>query len=299
MISASPQAAIRQQRPWKASLLALYGGAILSAGSLADPATGIEPTADRGRCNTLGLAVCPQPFDAVLPPSDKLLSWNRQSRIIGFRNTYRLYPGDVFHARGGKVYPLPPAPYKMPPVHYVMDGKSFSLADYVQRQNVTGLLILKDGRVAHEYYGSGNTDKTLWTSRSVAKSVVSILIGIAVKEGLIGSVVDPITRYLPELKGSAWEEVTVRDLLQHTSGVSWNEKYADPNSDFARLTACEAGPDAYQCVFHLISALKRVPGVKPGDVWSYNTGGAWLAGRVLEQAHCASPTKKRWSGVRS
>jgi CubicO group peptidase (beta-lactamase class C family) len=107
---------------------------------------------------------------------------------------------------------------------------------------------------------------------------------MAIKEGLIGAVGDPITRYLPELKGSAWEDVTLRDLLQHTSGVIWNENYADPTSDFAHLTLCEAGPSAYQCVWQLISTLKRQPGVSPGEVWSYNTGGAWLVGRVLERA---------------
>ena len=107
---------------------------------------------------------------------------------------------------------------------------------------------------------------------------------MAVKEGLIHSVADPITRYLPELKGTAWEGVTLRDLLQHTSGVAWNENYADPTSDFARLTRCEASRAAYQCVLQLVRTLKRKPGVMPGDLWSYNTGGAWLVGRVLEQA---------------
>jgi CubicO group peptidase (beta-lactamase class C family) len=118
----------------------------------------------------------------------------------------------------------------------------------------------------------------------VAKSVVSILIGMAIKEGAIGSVADPITRYLPELKGSAWEGVNLRDLLQHTSGVAWRENYADPASDFAHLTRCEAGSFAYQCVLQLVSSLNREPGVRSGELWSYNTGGAWLVGRVLEQA---------------
>ena len=213
-----------------------------------------------------------------------MLSWDRQARVIGFRNTYRLYEGDVFHAQGGSVYPLPPAPYKMPTIHYEMDGERLGLGDYLRRQNVTGLLILKDGLILHEYYGSGNTDKTLWASRSVAKSIVSILVGMAIKEGLIGSVSEPIIRYLPELKGSAWDGVALHDLLQHTSGVAWNENYADPTSDFARMTKCEAQTDAYQCIMHLISGLQRMPGTRPGDVWSYNTGGAWLLGRALEKA---------------
>jgi CubicO group peptidase (beta-lactamase class C family) len=179
---------------------------------------------------------------------------------------------------------LPAAPYPLPAVHYRLEGHTYDLADYLRRQDVTGLLILKEGQVVYEYYGSGNTDQSLWTSRSVAKSIVSILVGMAIKEGFIGSVADPITRYLPELKGSAWDGVTLRDLLQHTSGVVWNENYADPHSDFARLTRCEAGPGAYQCVRHLIESLKRVPGAASGQVWSYNTGGAWLVGRVLEKA---------------
>jgi hypothetical protein len=147
----------------------------------------------------------PVPFDPVLPAAEDMLNWNQDSRVIGFRNGYRLYPGDVFHTLGGTPYPLPPARRPMPPVRYEMDRHSYSLDEYLHRQSVTGLLVLKQDQIVYEYYGRGNGDETLWTSRSVAKSVVSILIGMAIKEGLIGSVNDPITRYLPELKGSAWE----------------------------------------------------------------------------------------------
>jgi len=256
---------------------------------LAGPASGRDlPDAavrsDLAQCESIGLSACPQPFDEILPPAEDMLSWDQRSRVIGFRNTYRLYQGDVFRTLGGKVFPLPAALYKMPTVRYHMDGQPYRLADYLRRQNVTGLLILKDAQVVYEYYGSGNSAATLWTSRSVAKSVVSILVGMAVKEGLIGSVADPISRYLPELKASAWDGVTLRDLLQHTSGVAWNENYADPTSDFAHLTVCEASPAPYPCVWQLVSTLQRKPGVRPGDVWSYNTGGAWLVGRVLEKA---------------
>jgi CubicO group peptidase (beta-lactamase class C family) len=241
-------------------------------------------TSQLAQCMTLGLSSCPQPFDAVLPDPADMLSWDQHTRVVGFRNTYRQYPGDVIHTQGGNAYPLPEASKAMPPLLYKMDGNTYRLKDYLQRQSVTGLLILKNGQRVYEYYGRGNTDKTLWTSRSVAKSVVSVLVGMAIKEGLIGAVGDPITRYLPELKGSAWENVTLRDLLQHTSGVIWNENYADPTSEFAHLTLCEAGPSAYQCVWQLTSTLKRQPGTSPGEVWSYNTGGAWLVGRILERA---------------
>lgn len=263
--------------------LPLFGAAGI-AGSAGDAGAVAGFRADLAQCQAIGLALCPQPFDAVLPAAEDMLIWDQPARVVGFRNTYRLYRGDVFHTLGGQAYPLPPASYPPPYFRYVMDGHRFSLGDYLRRQSVTGLLILKSGHVVYEYYGSGNTDSTLWTSRSVAKSVVSILVGMAIKEGMIGSVADPITRYLPELKGSAWEGVTLRNLLQHTSGVAWNEHYADAASDFARLTRCEALPTAYQCVLDLVTSLKREPGVAPGEVWSYNTAGAWLVGRVLERA---------------
>jgi CubicO group peptidase (beta-lactamase class C family) len=235
-------------------------------------------------CQAVGLTSCPEPMDEKLPLPAEMLTWDQATRIVGFRNTFRLYRGDAFHTLGVSPYPLPPAPHRLSELHYRLDGQTFGMDDYLHHQDVTGLLVLKDGRVAYEYYGGGNTQTTLWTSRSVGKSVVSVLVGIAIKEGYIHSVQDRITRYLPELKGTAWDGVTLQNLLQHTSGIAWNEDYADPHSDFAQLTRCESQADAYSCVLRLVSTLKRKPGVKPGEVWSYNTGGAWLVGLLLERA---------------
>lgn len=235
-------------------------------------------------CMKLGLERCPEPLDAQLPLAADMLTWDPKTRIVGFRNTWRLYEGDVFHARGLAPHPLPAANHALPPIKYRLDGHDYTLADYLDRESVTGMLVLKDGRIAYEYYGAGNTPTTLWTSRSVAKSVVSVLVGVAIREGSIGAVTDPVVRYLPELKGTAWEGTTLRNLLQHTSGVAWNEDYADAQSDFAKLTRCEAGPSPLGCVMALAKSLPRRPGVQPGDAWSYNTMGAWLVGRLLEKA---------------
>jgi len=270
--------AVARAARWAASCLLILSGA-----STVAPAATDEAADANAQCLALGLSACPLPFDAELPPPKDMLTWTPAQRVVGFRNTYRLYRGDVFHARGAPLA-LPSVPYRLPPVSYRMDGKPLNLDAYLRRQAVSGMLILKNGRVAYEFYGAGNGEATLWTSRSVAKSVVSILIGMAIKEGLIASVDDPILRYLPELRGTGWDGVTLRNLLQHTSGIAWNENYADSDSDFARLTRCEAGPDPYPCVWTLVRSLARKPGVQPGEVWSYNTGGAWLVGRVLEQA---------------
>ncbi|MBA1204157.1 serine hydrolase [Pseudomonas capeferrum] len=252
--------------------------------TLAATAGAVQAADTKGDCGVPNLQPCPQPFDKVLPAAKNMLTWDQGARVIGFRNTYRLYAGDVFATRGAKPYPLPEADRKLSDVQYSLAGKHQGLADYLKNQSVTGLLVLKDGKIAYEYYGKDNTAQTLWTSRSVAKSVVSVLVGVAVKEGKIKSVDDKITAYIPELKGTAWSDVTLHQLMQHTSGVAWDENYALPDSDFSYMTQCEAKPDPYDCVLNLVRSVKRKPGIMPGEVWSYNTGGAWLVGRVLENA---------------
>jgi CubicO group peptidase (beta-lactamase class C family) len=244
-------------------------------------------TTDAGvsQCAALGLSKCPIPFDPVVPAASDMLSWGQSDRVVGFRNTYRQYKADVFHADPAHLSPLAISAVRLPPIHYEMAGRTWGLEDYLRHQSVTGLLVLQEGRIVYEHYGGGNTDSTLWTSRSVAKSIVSVLVGMAIKEGRIRSVDDAITQYLPELKQTSWDGVSLRNLMQHTSGVEWNENYADPESDFARLTRCEArADDAYECVLKLVRSVARKPNARPGEVWSYNTGGAWLVGRVLESA---------------
>ena len=235
-------------------------------------------------CRTLELNDCPAPLDSQLPAAGQFLSWQGEDRVIGMRNIWRLYPGDVFRTGHQKASPLSRADHPLMNVSYRFAGQAHDLAAYLAHQRVAGLLLLKNGRIAFEYYGLGNTERTLWASRSVAKSVVSTLVGMAIREGKIHSLDDPIVRYLPELKHTAWDGVTLRQLITHTSGVAWNEKYDDPSSDFSALTRCEATPAPYPCILQLVSSLPRRNGVAPGDVWSYNTGGAWLLGRVLEQA---------------
>ena len=235
------------------------------------------------QCATLGLKVCPTPYDAVLPSALDMLTWSQDERVVGFRNTWRQYAGDVFRADPSHVYPLPRLAMPLAP-HFQVNGKEFAIEDYLREQAITGLLVIFHGHILYEHYGRGNTESTLWTSRSVAKSVVSILTGTAIRERRIRSVDDPITAYLPELRHTAWSGVTLRNLLQHTSGVDWNENYADPQSHFAQLTRCEAGADSYNCILSLVRGVTRKPRVKPAEVWSYNTGGAWLVGRVLERA---------------
>ena len=152
-------------------------------------------------CNGTVLDTCPAPFDTKLPDAHTMLTWSQADRVVGFRNDYRNYAGDVFHH--GNASPLLAAEKPLTDARYQVNGKTYDLHDYLKRQNVSGMLVLKNGHVAYKYLGEGNTDSTLWTSRSVGKSVVSALVGVAIKEGKIHSLDDLITQYEPDLKGTA------------------------------------------------------------------------------------------------
>lgn len=256
---------------------ALLGSSFVLAGM-----TLIAPTYAQSPCGVPALIQCPSPLDSELPAVGDMLNWDMKDRIVGFRNDYRSYSGDVF--KHATPRPLKRAIRNMSQAYYTIGGRAYDLQQYINRNNVTGLMVVKNGIVVLEYYGRGNNAKTLWTSRSVGKSVVSTLVGIAIKEGKIHSLDDKIIQYNPDLAGTVWADVTIRQLLQHTSGVEWTENYEDPKSDFAQLTKCEAESQTYACVHDLVINKSRKAYVKPGEVWSYSSGGAWLLGDILEKA---------------
>src|SRR5207245_2543436 len=133
---------------------------------------------------------------------------------------------------GGAVRPLPNATKAIAPT-YDFKGRTWTVDDYMAANSVSGVLVLKDGKVLLERYGLGRKPQDRWTSFSVAKSITSTLAGAAVRDGKL-KLTDPVTTYLPELKGSAYEGVSVRDLMTMSSGVAWNEDYNDPKSDIAQ-----------------------------------------------------------------
>ena len=115
---------------------------------------------------------------------------------------------------------------------------------FMNDQRVRGVLVLQDGKVRLERYAPPHSAATRWNSFSVAKSITSTLVGAAIKDGYIKSLDDPVTRYIRALHGSAYDEVTVRQLLTMTSGVKWNEDYTDVKSDVAQMYAQPPDPDS-------------------------------------------------------
>jgi CubicO group peptidase (beta-lactamase class C family) len=180
-------------------------------------------------------------------------------------------------AKGERPLPLPANPRDFSSLRYRVGDQSYSIDDFMTRTHVGGLLVLKNGEIVQERYGLDTTKDSVWISYSMAKSVVSLLYGAAILDGYIANLDAKVTDYLPVLKTSSYEGVTIRHLLQMTSGVQWNEDYADPKSD--------VGTYPGNNVVRLLEFLRAKPrAAEPGTRFNYSTGETDLAGVVLRAA---------------
>jgi CubicO group peptidase (beta-lactamase class C family) len=210
---------------------------------------------------------------AALPTDRDVLSWKQGQREAAFRAMDRMPVLAKASSVTASPTPMPlPAgqPLEIP-----------GIDEYLRTQNTAGLVILQDGKVRFERYGLGFDDAGRWTSFSVAKSFTSTLVGAAIQDGHIKSLEDKVSQYIPGLRGSAYDDVTVRQLLTMSSGVRWNEDYEDPKADVAQFNNAtpEAGMDA------TVSYLRKLPRAHPpGEVWNYNTGETNLIGVLVSGA---------------
>ena len=152
---------------------------------------------------------------------------------------------------------------------------------YLDDSGAAGIMVLQDGLVRYERYGLAFGPEARWTSFSVAKSFTSTLLGAAIKDGAIASIDDPVTRYLPALAGTAYDGVSVRQLATMTSGVKWNEDYADPDSDVARMLLVEPVADESQAVTYARQLTREAPA---GAKWVYKTLETNLLGDLVTAA---------------
>ncbi|MEI7537569.1 MAG: serine hydrolase [Comamonadaceae bacterium] len=211
---------------------------------------------------------------AALPTNRDLLFWSQSQRDAAFRALDRLSVLAEWRvvAAGSAPSPMPPGP----PLKLPMDVNA-----YMAGQRSAALLVLHDGKLRLERYGLDFDSSGRWTSFSVAKSITSTLVGAAIRDGYIKSMDEKVSDYIPQMKGSAYDDVSIRQLLTMTSGVKWNEDYADPNSDVAKFNnhKPEEGVDA------LVSYMRKLPREVPaGTRWLYSTGETNLVGVLLNQA---------------
>ena len=215
---------------------------------------------------------------AGLPTDANVLFWTQDQRDNAFHQmevlapTHTIEAGDNIRAMEQGT-PLPGT--------FAVDGKPMSIDDYMAAQRAAGLVILQGGKIRLEEYRMDSDKDDRWTSFSVAKSLVSTLVGAAIKDGFIKSIDDPLINYIPELKGSGYDGVTVKQLLTMTSGVKWNEDYADKNSDVAQFNLTKS-KDGVDPIILYMKTLKSE--AEPGTRWQYNTGETNLIGVLVAKA---------------
>jgi len=208
-----------------------------------------------------------------LPTNADVLTWSQPQRDAAFRALDRL----PFLAKAREIAPSS-NPTPLPA------GKPLNvpgLDDYLKSQHASALIILQDGKVRLERYALDFDAKGRWTSFSVAKSFTSTLVGAALQDGFIKSLDDKVSEYVTGLKGSAYDDVTVRQLLTMSSGVKWNEDYEDPKSDVSQFNKAPPDPGLNA----IVSYMRKLPRAHPpGEVWRYNTGETNLVGILVSSA---------------
>ena len=121
------------------------------------------------------------------------------------------------------------------PETFFFEGEEKNLQEYLDYFWSDGMIVLHQNEMVYENYWLGNNENKRHISWSVAKSFISALVGIAYEEGLIDSLDDPVTKYLDDFKETGYDDVTIKDILQMSSGVLFNEDYADYDSDINRF----------------------------------------------------------------
>lgn len=190
------------------------------------------------------------------------------------------FPTRTIHCSGA-VHSLADAGERLRDFHIRSRGADYDLADYLSRNCVAGLMVLQQGRTVLELYDQHMDAATRWISMSLAKSVSTTLVGAAIRDRCIGNLDEPLTRYLPELRSSAYAPVSIRELLLMTSGVRWDDTHTDPTSQRRHMLELqiEQQPGA---ILRYVASLPRA--AEPGAVWNYSTGETHVVGALVRAA---------------
>ncbi|MFV0643848.1 MAG: serine hydrolase domain-containing protein [Sphingomonadaceae bacterium] len=211
---------------------------------------------------------------AAMPTNSDVLFWNIEQRDAAFRalDSIPLLARSHEIQAGKAVHALESGPALL---------ISTDIDAYMAHQRTAGLVILHDNRIVLEKYGLDFGPDGRWTSFSVAKSITSTLVGAAIKDGYIRSLDDKVTDYIAGLRGSPYDDVTVRQLLTMTSGIAWNEDYSDPASDVAKFNNHKPADGLDVTVSYMRTLPREVPA---GSKWVYKTGETNLIGVLVSEA---------------
>ena len=192
---------------------------------------------------------------------------------------------------------LPEAKQDLGQITYEVNGRTRTVDQFMQSGSTNAIAFMHKGRFIYDDYQNGFNSKTRHHMWSVTKSVTTSLVGIAVAEGLVDSIHDPITKYIAEASGTVWEGVSVEDLLQMESGTYWvdvpvhqPEQLVLMGADYHSNGLVGMTRDEY------LLRLTRVS--PPGEFYRYNSGDAqmlaWLLERVYQRPYAEILSEKIW-----
>ncbi len=213
---------------------------------------------------------------------------------LGLRSLSEAFPTRTV-SRGGEIAVLPESPRDLGELSFEHDGRQLGFDEFLERNHTHGIVVLHRGEVVYERYFAGADAGSRFTSWSVAKSFTATLVGIALADGRIRSLDDSIETYVPALQGTAYDGVSIDQVLRMRSGVAFTEEYTDDGSDvadFMRASVIEQGDSADR----LAAGYPRAS--VPGSTFNYNTAETQILGMLVravsEKSHGAYLEEKLW-----
>jgi len=182
--------------------------------------------------------------------------------------------------RGSETRPLKRASPE-PEIQYTFQSKAHGLDDYLSHYRTTALLILKGDTILAERYQYDRTPQERMTSYSMAKTIVGMLVGVALSEGAIKSLDDRAAQYVHQLMGTPYGDTPIRDLLTMSSGVHFTETYrgGDDLSKLVHLSLLGGSPGGWATVMPFTTRERA-----PGERFHYSSADAQVLGLVLRAA---------------
>lgn len=198
-----------------------------------------------------------------------------------FRDAYKVFESRVIPA-GEDVWELPRGA-NMPMPAATSNGKTYDYEQFAERTFTNAMLVIKDGEIVFEDYRNRSDETTHFLSFSMAKTITSLLVGIAIAENNISSLDAPAVNYVPELKGTGYDGVTIRQILQMRSGVDYQERY-----DFGKKPSFAAKLHEQAIILNKMrfaaGALETKRANEPGSKFNYSTLDTMVLGWILENA---------------
>ncbi|MDP3927900.1 MAG: serine hydrolase [Bacteroidota bacterium] len=189
-------------------------------------------------------------------------------------NDHKIFDDRILQAPPTKFTFFEPLQEKAPKTIHIQN-KEIAFDGYLKTNKTLAFLIIKNDTLLYERYFDTYSKESIVPSFSVAKSITSILIGCAIDDKLIKNIDEPITNYIPELTKNGFEKVSIKHVLQMTSGLNFNESYVNP---FGHAASFYYGLNLRKSIAKL--TLKELPGTQ----FDYVSGNTQLLGLILERA---------------